>query len=78
MMCHKSKHKKGGIGLICAGYALVVGYDSVGLRIANFQGKFEPEDFSTGGIELHPDFKSMLRAQGIRIPLRNKLTDRQP
>jgi len=74
MLCHKSKAAKRPI--ICAGYALIVGFDSIGLRISASKGEFVPGNYSAKGIPLHRSFKAMMVAQGLKVPARNIIQPR--
>jgi hypothetical protein len=74
MLCHQSKKQKRKI--ICAGYALIVGYKSIGLRMANLDGKYDPNDYDACGIPLHGSFDEMMKAQGIEPPPRNRVLGR--
>ena len=74
MLCHKSRKSRK--KLICAGYAIVLGYDSIGLRLAALNGQFDPNDYDANGIALHPSFEAIMEAQGIRQPRRNRVKDK--
>ncbi len=62
MACHKSTE---GDDVVCAGFVLSVGMDSIALRIAASRGTIDPQRFEANG-ELHPDFPAMLRAHGVK------------
>ena len=74
MLCHKSRKSRK--KQICAGYAIVLGYESIGLRLAAFEGQFDPNDYDANGIALHPSFAAIMKAQGIRQPRRNRVKDK--
>lgn len=77
MLCHKSRPPESQI--ICAGYAIVIGFESIGLRLAAAQGRFDPGEYSANGIELYSSFDALMKAQGLRPPARNAITqDRRP
>ena len=73
MLCHKSRKSRK--KQICAGYAIVLGYESIGLRLAAISGQFDPNDYDANGIVLHPSFEAIMKAQGIRQPRRNRVKD---
>ena len=60
MSCHHAAEGQESMGSICAGFVLQVGTDSIGLRLAVFTGRLNPDDFEAGGADLHPDFASTL------------------
>jgi hypothetical protein len=62
MACHKSTTEA---NVICAGFALVIGFGSIGLRLAAARGAFDPAHYSVGGIELHQSFEKMMLANGV-------------
>jgi hypothetical protein len=77
MLCHKSnalpEAERG--SLPCQGWARVMGYESIGVRIAVLSGKLddaEVRDRDTA--ELYGTFAEMLEANRIELPKRNKLT----
>ncbi len=74
MLCHKSKVAKRPI--ICAGYALIIKFNSIGLRFSAISGEFVPENYSAKGIPLHRSFKAMMVAQGLKLPARNIIQPR--
>ena len=74
MLCHKSRKLKE--KRICAGYAIVLGFESIGLRLAAHKGQFDPNDYHANGIALHPSFEAIMKAQGIRQPRRNRVKDK--
>ncbi len=54
----------------------MLGYDSIGLRLAALNGQFDPNDYDANGIALHPSFEAIMKAQGIRQPRRNRVKDK--
>ena len=71
MLCHKSsalpEEKRG--SLICQGWIRVMGFESIGVRIASMKGYItveETEDLE--GHDLFKTFAEMLRANRIKIP----------
>lgn len=70
MACHKSTCDN---NIICAGFALIVGYESIGLRIASRTRNFDPKDYSADGVELHDSFEEMMLANGVQPPKRNQV-----
>jgi hypothetical protein len=60
--CHKSAEDA---PFVCAGFAAVIGFDSIGLRLAAAAGRYNPDGLDTSGLELYPDFDAMLRANGV-------------
>lgn len=66
MGCHKS-----GLGdefVVCAGWAIVLGYDAIGFRIGVMNGSFKPEDFDADGLELYGSWEEMATANGVETP----------
>lgn len=72
MACHKSKP---GAEVVCAGFVVQVGFDSIGLRILAVMHGLRVEDYAAGDAALHPDFETMLQAHGIEVPPRNRFRD---
>ena len=50
MLCHKSKLPT--LKIPCAGYVLIVGFESIGLRIAAMQGTVDISQYSANGLRL--------------------------
>ena len=71
MLCHQSKPKEG-VELPCAGAVIVLGFDSIGIRIATLQGKLDPEEYASD-VELYSSFDNMMRANNIVPPKRNRI-----
>ncbi len=70
MLCHKSTPT---VLLPCQGWVRVMGFTAIGVRLAVMNGLVshaEVED--RNGPQLFPSFGAMLRANGIRVPRRNK------
>lgn len=74
MLCHKSRPAEG-VRIPCAGYVLVVGFASIGLRLECLAGRLDPRDYDAGGVALYATFADMLRANGVRLPRRNRVKD---
>lgn len=70
MACHKSTDTA---FVVCAGFALQVGYESVGLRmLARSEDKDIVGGCSGEGTELHDTFEEMLEGLGLEPPPRNR------
>lgn len=70
MACHKSTAEH---ILPCQGWVRVMGFNAIGVRLAVISGKVshaEVED--RDGPQLFKTFAAMLRANGIRLPRRNR------
>lgn len=65
MLCHKSPQMPKPI--LCAGWAAVVGMNSIGLRIQAIRGNYNPKDLDTKGLELFENFDAMLKANKINL-----------
>lgn len=74
MLCHKSKPNDG-TRIPCAGYVVVVGYDSIGIRLATSRGEIVPEVF-VSDTPLYSSFEEMMRANNVEPPPRNRRTPR--
>ena len=74
MLCHKSRLPEK-IQLPCAGYVIVVGFRSIGLRLAAMQGRVDPSKFKSE-VPLFASFEEMLLANGIEPPKRNQFNIR--
>ena len=74
MLCHKSRLDED-IKVPCAGAILVLGFASIGIRIATMRGTIDPAEYGADGLELYSTFAEMLEANGITVPARNKLRD---
>ena len=72
MACHKSTPED---PILCAGYILVVGFDSIGLRIAAVRGEVSMKDYDAEGLELFSGYEEMLKANGVPVPPRNRMVD---
>lgn len=80
MLCHKAtalpEAERG--DLVCQGWARVMGYEAIGVRIAVLSGRLDPAEVcnrgTVDGPELYDSFEEMLEANGIEIPDRNKRT----
>jgi hypothetical protein len=71
MLCHKAnalpEAERG--SLICQGWARVMGFDAIGVRLAAMSGKLTVEEVEdTKSVELFKTFAAMLRANKIRLP----------
>jgi hypothetical protein len=75
MLCHKAPAQPTAAereGMICQGWARVVGTDAIGVRLALMQGLVSPcEVADRGGPPLHASFAEMMRANLVRPPARN-------
>jgi hypothetical protein len=69
MACHKSRE---GREILCAGFVLQVGPESIGLRFAVCRGTVNPAEYETDA-PLHATFEAMHRAQGIVTPPCNRI-----
>lgn len=79
MLCHKANNLSGGsknpTAPICQGWIRVMGFDSIGVRIATMNGKITVEEVNDAtSIELFPSFEAMLKANKIKLPKRNRWT----
>ena len=75
MLCHGANRLPEGerSKLICQGWVRVVGFDSVGVRIACINGNVTLAEVNdTEGPELFDSFESMMEANGVEIPKRNR------
>lgn len=77
MLCHKANNMPEGTPNrekpICQGWIRVMGFESIGVRIAAMHGEISVEEVEdTTSIELFPTFEAMLRANKIKLPRRNK------
>lgn len=59
MLCHKSTKER---PIICAGWAAVVGFDSIGLRLAAISKRYDPEKLNIEGLTLYRSMDEMIRA----------------
>lgn len=73
MLCHKSPKLPERI--VCAGWAAVMGFDAIGVRIASVRGMYDPEKLDVSGLELFGSFEEMLEANGVPVPPRNRWKD---
>ena len=64
MACHKSTAAN---PIPCAGFVLVLGLESVGVRIALARGWFRLDDFARGGARLYRSFATMLGNQRRKL-----------
>lgn len=64
MQCHATPD--GGSSKVCVGFALVVGFDCIGLRLAAMTGRYDPEGVDTDE-ELHT-FDSLILTHGTLEP----------
>ncbi len=72
MACHKSTRES---PLPCQGWVRVIGFDAIGVRLLVMIGKvLLTEVGDRSGPKLFPSFAAMLRANGIRLPRRNRVT----
>lgn len=76
MLCHKSTvlPESERNDLACQGWARVMGFDSIGVRIAVLSGKLTTDEVDDVAADLYDTFAEMLEANGIEIPDRNKWT----
>jgi Family of unknown function (DUF6283) len=74
MLCHKSKPGEK-VNIPCAGYVIVVGYESIGVRIATTLGRLNPEEYKTDE-PLYETFEEMMDANEVELPQRNRFTRR--
>lgn len=77
MLCHKAtalpKAERG--NLPCQGWARVMGYEAIGVRIAVIQGVLTDDEVNDrDAVDLYDSFEEMLEANGIEIPRRNRWT----
>lgn len=70
MLCHKSRIVEG-VEVPCAGYVIVVGCESIGLRIASFRGDVNPDEY-VSDTPLYKTFREMMLANGVNPPRRNR------
>jgi hypothetical protein len=78
MLCHQAAKLPDGPrknDLFCRGWALVLGFAAIGMRLLAMRGVVKPSDLRPrkGGPALFKTFAAMLRAQGIRPPERNRV-----
>ena len=72
MGCHKSTKEA---FLPCQGWARVIGFSAIGVRIAVMNGTLKLEEVEDhDGPELFKTFAAMLRANKIKLPRRNRWT----
>ena len=57
MACHLSTDAD---PFACAGFIVQVGFDSIGIRLLANMGALKPDDFESGGAELHGSVTEML------------------
>ncbi len=69
MACHKSRENA---ERTCAGFVIVLGYDSIGVRLATMRGTIDPKEHTAKGLELYESFDAVLAANGVQIPKRNR------
>lgn len=69
MSCHEYPP---GAEQVCAGFAMQIGYHSIGLRLLHLLGQYDPAQFEAGSVPLHPGFEAMLRAHDVPVPPRNR------
>lgn len=73
MGCHKSTKTK---FRPCQGWARVMGFEAIGVRIACMNGTLKLEEIEDhDGPELFTSFDAMLKANKIKIPPRNRAID---
>lgn len=63
MQCHCTPD--GERAQVCVGFAVQVGFESVGLRIAAMTGGFDPNDVSADGVDLWPSYHDLFRVHGV-------------
>ena len=74
MQCHKSTLT---VPLPCQGWARVVGYDAIGVRLAVMRGMLRRAEVADrDGPPLFSSFAAMLRANRVPHPSRNRFTRR--
>ena len=70
MGCHKSTEAK---QLPCQGWARVMGFDAIGVRLAAMRGLLSIDEINdTKGPKLFRDMAEMLKANKIKLPKRNR------
>lgn len=79
MLCHKAVNMPGGAANpeapICQGWVRVIGFDAVGVRIAALRGRVTSNEVNdVSPPRLFKSFEAMLRANGIKVPKRNRWT----
>lgn len=78
MLCHKSTVSK---PLPCQGWARVIGFAAIGIRLAVMRGALSAAEVADrSGPKLFRTFATMLRANGLKLPHRNRFipTPRKP
>lgn len=79
MLCHKaaSLPEEQKSSLLCKGWLLVMGKDSIGVRIAMMTGKIKATDLNRSKKcpTLFETFEAMLKANCIPVPKRNHVVD---
>ena len=74
MACHKSRE---GNFLPCQGWARVMQFNSIGVRLAVMQGTLKLEEVNDcNGPRLFRTFEEMLHANKIKLPPKNRLLDK--
>lgn len=72
MGCHKSTKEA---FLPCQGWARVIGFQAIGVRIAVMNGTLRLEEVKDrDGPKLFETFRAMLKANKIQLPRRNRWT----
>lgn len=62
MQCHCTPD--GPSAQVCVGFAIQVGFDCVGLRLAALLGRYDPETVTAEGIELWPTAEHLFHVHG--------------
>lgn len=76
MLCHHATKSPEPAKIVCQGWARVLGFDAIGVRLAAIKGTVTAAEVNdTEGPELYPTFEAMMKAN--RIPLPEFPVDRQ-
>lgn len=73
MGCHKSTPER---PRTCAGWLVVIGYESIGARLLAIHGGPRPEDVALDGLEMFSGYEEMLKANRVPVPPRNRYEPR--
>lgn len=63
MQCHSTPD--GPEAQVCVGFAVRVGFNSVGLRVAALCGRYDPDDVSAEGVPLWESAADLFRVHGV-------------
>lgn len=72
MLCHKTATREVAPDTPCAGAVLVLGFQSIGIRLAAGAGRVVLSEY-VSRVPLFADMAEMLRANGVRLPPRNRV-----